>query len=205
MPLPTASSRAASSSGSARPAARRTGSSSNSGPATAASSSRSMVLGARRDSRWLTTSRTLSGVPSSVSGRVTLTSPPATSTIPVSTSARQSSQTRNALPPVRSWIVVRKLAQLRVGVASGGTADQIGDLRPGEPCETHSHDVVGAAQVGKRLRRAPPARRPRCRGRLRGSAGGRSRRSAPGGAGAEASRRPPNARPRARAVSVGRG
>ena len=43
-----------------------------------------MVLGARRDSRWLTTSRTLSGVPSSVSGRVTLTRPPATSTIPVS-------------------------------------------------------------------------------------------------------------------------
>ena len=65
-----------------------------------------MVLGPRRDSRWLTTSRTLSGVPNSVSGRVTLTCPSVTSTIPVSTAARQSSQTRKALPAVRSWIVV---------------------------------------------------------------------------------------------------
>jgi hypothetical protein len=46
----------------------------------------------------------------------------------------------------------RQLAKLGLGVAPGGAADQVGDLLPREPGETHSHDVVGAAQVGKRLR-----------------------------------------------------
>ena len=46
----------------------------------------------------------------------------------------------------------RELAELGVGVASGGAADQIGDLGAGKSREAHPHDVLGAAQVGKRLR-----------------------------------------------------
>ena len=63
-----------------------------------------MVPGASRESRWLTTSRTLSGLPSSAGGRATRIVPSTTSTAPVSTRVRQSSQTRNGLPAVRSWI-----------------------------------------------------------------------------------------------------
>ena len=63
-----------------------------------------MVPGARRESRWLTTSRTLSGVPSSVSGAVRRIAPSTTSTICVSIRPRHSSQTRNGLPPVSSEI-----------------------------------------------------------------------------------------------------
>ena len=47
---------------------------------------------------------------------------------------------------------LRELSQLGAGIAAGGAADQIGDLRPGEAREPHSHDVLGAAQVGERLR-----------------------------------------------------
>ena len=77
----------------------------NSEPATAASSSRSLVAGRSRASRPPTTSRTLSGVPSSASGRTSRSSPSTISRTFVSTIARHSSQTRNALPAVRSLIV----------------------------------------------------------------------------------------------------
>ena len=119
MPLRTASSSAASSSGSSRPAARRTMSSSNSAPAAAASSSRSVVAGASRASRWLTTSRTLSGVPSSASGRVTRMAPSTTSTASVSTSARHSSQTRNGLPVGQLADRVRELGAAAPGRRRG--------------------------------------------------------------------------------------
>ena len=152
MPLPTASSSAASSSGSARPAARRIGSSSNSGPATAASSSRSVVLGARRESRWLTTSRTLSGVPSSLSGRVTLTRPPRDLDDPRLDQGAPELADEEGVAAGEVVDRGRELAQLGVGVAAGGAADQVGDLGPGEPREAHPHDVLGAAQVGERLR-----------------------------------------------------
>jgi len=57
-----------------------------------------VVTGDNRDNRWLTTSRTLSGLPISAGGRASLTVLPASSTAPVSMNARHSSQTRNALP-----------------------------------------------------------------------------------------------------------
>lgn len=49
----------------------------------------------------------------------------------------------------------RELVQLGVvgvGVTSNGTADQVRDLRPREPLQAHAHNIIGAAQVGKRLR-----------------------------------------------------
>src|SRR5439155_1756725 len=88
IPLWTASSSAARSSGSSSPAAARTMSSSNSDPAVAASSSRSVVTGERRESRRLTTSRTLSGLPISAGGRASRIVPPPSSTAPVSINVR---------------------------------------------------------------------------------------------------------------------
>ena len=152
MPLRTASSRAASSSGSLSPEAWRTMSRPNSDPAAAVSSRRSVVAGARRESRWLTTSRTLSGVPSSASGRVGRMVPSTTSTIPVSTRARHSSQTRKALPPVSSPIARASSGWPWAGVAGGGVAQELVDVVVGEAGEAQPDDVVGTAQVGERLR-----------------------------------------------------
>ena len=87
-----------SSSASPSPAARRTTSSSTSVPAVAASSSRSVVRGASRASRWLTTSRTLSGLPSSHGARWTRIPSPASSTAPVST-ARATARTSGRRSP----------------------------------------------------------------------------------------------------------
>ncbi len=75
---------------------------SNSGPATAATSSSSVVAGSSLRRRWLTTSRTLSGLDSWSIDRTMWSRPPAVSTAPDSTSIRHSSETRNGLPWVRS-------------------------------------------------------------------------------------------------------
>ena len=45
-----------------------------------------------------------------------------------------------------------ELPYLVIEVAAGGAPDEVGDVGTGERVEPHAHDVVGAAQVGERLR-----------------------------------------------------
>ena len=106
-PFRTASSTASSRTGSRTTSALRTVSSSKSAPATAANASTSFVSAESRESRWLTTSRTVVGAPSSAAGRASSARPGPISIAPASSSSRQSSVTRNALPPVRSAIAER--------------------------------------------------------------------------------------------------
>ena len=133
--------------------ARRRTSSSNSGAG--GGGQLEQVAGAparRRASRWLTTSRTLSGVPSSASGRVR----------------------RSRRRPPRPRRLHERAPQLadQEGVALGELADRPCELRharrrrrrprrggrtratssPERPAEPQPDDVVGAAQVGQRLR-----------------------------------------------------
>ena len=61
-----------------------------------------------RASRWLTTSRTVVGVPSSAAGRASRALRGPTTIAPDSISSRQSSLRRNAFPPVSSPIVARR-------------------------------------------------------------------------------------------------
>ena len=76
--------------------------SSNSCPATAASSSSLVVAVLSRASRWLTTSRTPSGLPRSATACANRVPPSYTETVSLSRSVRHSSVIRNALPPVSS-------------------------------------------------------------------------------------------------------
>ena len=118
----------------------------------AASSSRSIVRGARRESRWLTTSRTLSGVPSSLSGRVSRIVPSATSTTPgLDERAPQlADEERVAVGEVADRL--RELGRAGADLAARGAADELRHVVAGEAGEPQPHDVVGAAQVGERLR-----------------------------------------------------
>ena len=109
-----------------------------------------VVAGVSRASRWLTTSRTLSGLPSSDERR----GDPdlrrrSTSTTPVSASARQSSQTRKALPAVRSWIAA----------ASSASSGSGRSVRPGSPptAPATSSATSASGEAGE----ADPRRRPR--------------------------------------------
>ena len=78
--------------------------------------------------------------------------PSTTSTMPVSTRARHSSQTRNALPPVSSPIARASSGWPGAGVALRGVAQELADVVVGQAGEAQPDDVVGAAQVGERLR-----------------------------------------------------
>ena len=166
------------------PAARRTMSSSNSAPAAAASSSRSVVRGARRESRWLTTSRTLSGVPSSVSGRVSRIAPSAISTTPgLDQRAPQlADQERVALGEVADRPGELGRARRR---AAAARPDELGHLVAGEARRAAAARRRRSGAGRRASPRAPPARRPRCRGTWRAAAGARARPPARGGAGAE--------------------
>ncbi len=104
MPLRRARSIDPSSSASSLPVPRARTARSKSGPITAASSSTAVVSSPSRATRSVTTSRTVSGVPSSSGARVRRARPSARTSVPVSTSARHSSITRNAFPSVSSWI-----------------------------------------------------------------------------------------------------
>ena len=162
--------------------------------------------GARRESRWLTTSRTLSGVPSSAErpGQPDR----AVGDLHDARSRRARARARRpgtALPLGEVADRPRELAAARRRAAAGGAPDELGHLLVGE---------ARRAAAGRRRRSgagrrasptAPPARRPRCRGRWRAAAAARRRPPARGGAGAGASARRPSARPRARAAPAGAG
>ena len=111
-----------------------------------------MVPGANRESRWLTTSRTLSGVPSSASGRVSRIVPSTTSKPPVSASARQNSQTRKAFPSVSSLIALASSGTPELEPGPGGMANELGHVLVGEAGQAEPNHVLGSAQVGERLR-----------------------------------------------------
>ena len=73
---------------------------------------------------------------------------------PVSTRARHSSQTRNALPPVRS-VIARASSGGPSPASPPRRADEIRHLVAREAAEPQADDLVGAAQVGERLRERP--------------------------------------------------
>ena len=201
MPLRRARSTAPSSAASSIPEPPPSTVRSNSGPTTAASSSTPVVAASSRARRWLTTSRTASGLPSSSGGRVSRAWPSATTSAPVSTSARHSSITRKALPWVRSWIAAARTGRSGPRSPPGRPLDQLADLGAREAGQPQRHDALGAAQVDQRRRRARPACPPRGRGTWRRAACGRRRRRGRGGAAAAASACPTSARPRARRSS----
>ena len=127
-------------------------SSSNSGPAAAASSSRSVVRGARRERRWLTTSRTLSGVPSS---RQRPGEPDrAVGDLDGAGLDQRAPQLADQERVAVGELADRpgQLGRARRGLAARGAPDELGHLRAGEPAQPQPHDVLGAAQVGERLR-----------------------------------------------------
>ena len=107
--------------------------------------------GARRESLWLTTSLTLSGVPSSADDRVSRIVPATTSTPSVSPSARQSSQTRNGLPSGQVGDRASELGHAGAEVALGRAANEVGHLVIGKPGQPQADDVIGSAQVGEGL------------------------------------------------------
>ena len=144
MPLRIDCSSAADSVASVNPPPRSTDRS-NSGPVTAASSSTRAVSGCSRASRWLTTSRTLSGVPSAVSGRVRSATPSTISSAPVSTSSRHSSVTRNTLPWVR----------LVMAPASSGSAGPSG----APAARSTNSDTCSPVSPPTRTRTTPSERR----------------------------------------------
>ncbi len=152
MPLATASSSAVSSSRSSSPAARRTSSSSNSGPIVAASSSSSRGP------------RVQAGDPladdlAHARRRRQLVQRANERDPPVGDDDRRGLDQR---PPqladeegVALGQPANRLCELLdggVALAAGGAGDEVGDLGAGERVEPHPHDVVGAAQVGERLR-----------------------------------------------------
>ena len=99
-------------------------------------------------SRPPTTSRTLSGVPSSASGRTSRSSPSTTRTTFVSTSARHSSQTRKALPAVRSLIVRRELGDVGAPPPARRTKSPTSSPeRPGSRRRTTSSERRRSASV----------------------------------------------------------
>ena len=127
-------------------------SSSNSAPTVAASSSRSVVSGARRERRWLTTSRTLSGVPSSAIGRrerdravdhldrAGLDERP-----PKLVDEERVSFGEVADRP-------RQIAEPFARVGSGRAPHELHHVLAGQPAEPQADDVLGSAEVGERLR-----------------------------------------------------
>ena len=139
------------SSGSSRPPMPLTTSSRNSEPATAASSRRSLAAGVRRESRWLTTSRTLSGLPISASGRPSRIAPYVELDGAGLDQRAPELADEERVPLGEAVDRLCELAQLRAGIASGGAADELGDLVAGEPREPQPDDVVGAAEIGERL------------------------------------------------------
>ena len=56
------------------------------------------------------------------------------------------------MPPVRSWIVLASSRSSGSGSLPAARLTRSETSAPGEPGEPHSHDVLGAAQVGERLR-----------------------------------------------------
>ena len=103
--------------------------------------------GSSRASRWLTTSRTPSGVSSPASE-------PASSApgraAPASTSSRHSSVRRNAFPPVSSKIDSASAGR-PVEAASADLADEVLDVVGREAREPHSGDLLVPAQVDQRV------------------------------------------------------
>ena len=99
------------------------------------------MTGARRESRWLTTSRTLSGLPI-----------PAGGPTPVSTEGAPelADEKRVALGEVVDPL--GELAQLGSEIAAGGTANELGNLVAGEPGKPQPDDVIRPAEVGERVR-----------------------------------------------------
>ena len=200
-PLRTASSIASSSAASVTSAARRTVSSSNSVPATAASSSSPFASPESRVSRWLTTSRTVVGAPSSAAGRASRALMGPTTIAPDSISSRQSSLTRNAFPPVSSPI---GRAQVAGRLDAGREAHEFRDLVLREPAEPDPNHALRAVDVDERVRERRRACPPRRRGRSPRAASAPASPNARGGASAGASRRRPSGRPRARAGAAPR-
>ena len=121
------------------------------GPATAAASRTSVVDGASRDSRPLTTSRTLSGLPSSASGRASLPVPSPISSAPASVSVRHSSVIRKGVAVGQLVDGMREFRQVLVQIASGGSAHELGDLLVAQPGEPERRTPFGAPQVDQRL------------------------------------------------------
>ena len=125
------------------------------------------------------------------------TRPSSTATAPVSTSIRQSSQSRNALPPVSSPMACGQ----RRRRGAGGAGHEGRDLLLAEADEPQPHDVLGAPQVGQRVGElgrdvgvGVPERGHHQHARRRP-------RSGPGGAAGAASARRPSDSPRAAGAS----
>ena len=151
MPLRLDCSSAAASVAASACSASRSTRSSNSGPATAASSSTSRVGASSRASRWLTTSRTVSGVPSSASGRVRRAMPPPISMVPVSIIARQSSVIRKALPCGQVADRLGQLGQVGDGGGARGAQHELGHLLGRQPAQPQPHHALRAPQLHQRL------------------------------------------------------
>ena len=109
------------------------------------------MAGSSLRSRWLTTSRTLSGLDSWSIDRTVWSRPPAVSTAPDSTSIRHSSETRNGLPWVRSPTAAATRDQLVVALAARGPQHEIGRVPRIQPGDPQARDGVRAPQVGQQV------------------------------------------------------
>ena len=109
-----------------------------------------MVGCASRDTRWLTTSRTLSGLASSA-GASELAVPFTISSAPVSLSVRHSSIMRNALPSVSSLISCASSAVAGSRSPPRGLAHELGDLLVAQATQRQALDALHATEVDERL------------------------------------------------------
>ena len=198
-PLPTASSTASSRIGSRRrPRVRRTVSSSKSAPATAASASTSFASPERRDEALaddLAHGRRraeLGGGPRETgadAGPISIASE--------SSSSRQSSVTRKALPPVSLRAIAAAARVQARPPAVRRTNSAISSSR--QPARAGSGPRPRCGRRRRAPRQAPPGRPPRRRGRSRRAASARGRTGADEVAHElERRTRPPSGRPRAR-------